>query len=305
MGMLDWVKDKIWGSPEGAPTLERRKPLQLWICRCGNRYSGGSVCPNCKVDNSRERTVDDPAPRNFTIVIQGVILTVVVISGVATVIWLGGLLGTGATATAVGIGLVGTGTATAGTGKDAGSGKDNSTGTNPQPPNPPLPDGPRSYHLYQGKVSWRGPVVVTNHDFGGSDILLVFEVAGNIAEFREAQIIIAGGGQMKVGERFSPVDNGNWYNWSNRMSMKPAFKNPVDLRTTSVAGNLDSHAQNSPQYAFQATRVRVLNSDEYSSGEGDVYRGIVNAAYAAKPARPSNLPERQERPPGKPMVPQF
>lgn len=312
MGFIDWLKDKVGLGNDAPPakTITPRRDTSLWSCaRCKKVFSGGAVCPYCKRDNSKEPTVDDPAERQLTIA-KGAIVTVVVISGVifwyaGGVTWIAGLVGTGGiaqTATAAGVGLVAVNSASADEGDDSIT--DGQAAANPYTLSP-LPAGPRSYHVFKGQVSWQGSPVLTNHDFGGSDLLLVYEVAGNVAQFREAVVIIGGGGTIKVGERFGPVDSGRWYNWSNRHSLKPTLTTPLNSNTTTVSGSLESNAQNQPQYSFQASRFRVLTFDEYSDGLGDVYKQLVDAAYQAKPAKYPNLPPRYERPSGKPTVPQF
>ena len=165
------------------------------------------------------------------------------------------------------------------------------------------PTGAPVYHVYKGQVDWQGPTVVTNHDFGGSSIVLVFEVSGDKAELYEATVVI-GGGEIKVGERFGPTDKGWWVNPSNRLVMKPEYTIAPSAETASVAGKLDCRAQNDPQYSFRAALLKKLTSEEFSGGDGDVYKAIIDAAYAEKPARKPNLPPRQDTPRGRPLIPQ-
>lgn len=121
MGVLGDIWDWIKGSePDDSPPSRpnrRSSGREIWICRrCNRQYSGSPICPQCRLDNSREPGVDNPADPQWVSISDWAIYTAIALALAAGFVASGGLgvIGGGAAgaggamkpALAIGVGLV-------------------------------------------------------------------------------------------------------------------------------------------------------------------------------------------------------
>lgn len=140
--MWEWLKEKLgWGSGGGGSSggagggSYRDAPrIAWWDCRrCGHGWNGSPICPRCGANNSRPRTVDDPAdPQRITIADWAIYTAIALAAAGAIIYTAGGAtpfvagLGTKTAVVAVGVGLA-----------TAGSASAQTTSPTQPPPSPP------------------------------------------------------------------------------------------------------------------------------------------------------------------------